>query len=446
MSQRLKSSQFNVLVPHGDALIIYNTMTKALVSLSRESYETLEKLSFPIPPVNRITQSVLASVETLKEQGILVSAGEDETQKALQWYDKVRFDKSCLRLSVLTTYNCNFACVYCIENGVKNLVQMDEGNTSITLAWIKKRALSLNVSNLFVLFYGGEPLLNTKPMYHLAENLHRFTQEHAIALQFAITTNGYLLSEEIVEQLLPYGLSSLTVTLDGSREAHDKKRPHVSGKGTFDRIIQNILSVAPQVRVNLGVNVDSENIDSLPGLMNFLEKTHLKELIHTIDVNPIMPTMSGGVSSHPCSQGEPNDANLLSRIITQKEQMLACGFPIANKLKHVMCGMKQDGGLLVIDPEGKIYTCPAFVGREEFAIGSLEGQELSNKHQEMVHQPPLANCLSCAYFPMCSGGCPYDAYVKTGDYYAPVCHKETLEQWVKSLIQLQYMALQKKTT
>jgi len=34
----------------------------------------------------------------------------------------------------------------------------------------------------------------------------------------------------------------------------------------------------------------------------------------------------------------------------------------------VMCGMKQDGGLLVIDPEGQVYTCPAFVGRDGFSV------------------------------------------------------------------------------
>ncbi len=237
--------------------------------------------------------------------------------------------------------------------------------------------------------------------------------------------------------MLPYGLSSVKVTIDGNRESHDKKRPHISGKGTFDKITQNILSVAPQVRVNLSANVDAENIDSLPLLMGFLEETQLKELIHTIDLNPIMPTMAGDVSSHTCAPSEPSDTNLLSQIIQLKEQMGARGFPVANKLKHVMCGMKQDGGLLVIDPEGQIYTCPAFVGRDEFAVGSLEGQEFSEKHREMVHQSLEDNCLKCAYFPMCSGGCPYDAYIKTGDYCQQICHRETSKQWIESLIRLQ---------
>jgi uncharacterized protein len=295
-----------------------------------------------------------------------------------------------------------------------------------------------------VLFYGGEPLLNTKPMYYLAENLYSFTQEHSIDFRLAITTNGYLLNEKIIERLMPYGLSSVKVTLDGNREDHDRKRPHISGKGTFDRITQNILSVAHKVRVNLSVNVDAENIDSLPLLMDFLTETHLKELIHTIDLNPIMPTMDGGVSLHSCMQSEPSDANLLEQIIRAKEQIVARGFPVANNLKHVVCGMKQNGGMLVIDPQGQIYTCPAFVGRDGCSVGSIEGQELSAKHLKMVSKPPENNCLKCTYFPMCSGGCPYDAYVKKGDCGHTVCNLETLEQWTKNLIRLQYAKLKNK--
>ena len=441
MFERLKFSQFNITVPHENILLVYNTLTRALVSLSKGLYESLENLSTPVAP------AVLTHVDTLKKQGILAPADEDESQKAQRWYDKIRFDKSSMRLSVLTTYNCNFACVYCIEDGVKKPVQMDADYSSLTLDWIKNRVISQGVSNLFVLFYGGEPLLNTKPMYYLAENLYRFTQERSIDFRFAITTNGYLLTEEIIERLSPYGLSSVKVTLDGNREAHDKKRPHISGKGTFDKITRNLLSVAPKVRINLSANVDAENSDSLPLLMDFLQETHLKELIHTIDLNPIMPTMDGGVSSSSCMQNEPSarshpehrgDTNLLSQITKSKEQMVARGFPVANKLKHVVCGMKQDGGLLVIDPKGQIYTCPAFVGRDGFSVGSIEGQELSARHQEMVYQPLGTNCLKCAYFPMCSGGCPYDAYIKTGDCCHTMCNVETLEQWTKSLIRLQY--------
>ena len=169
MSERLKLSQFNVTIPlpkgkgtkgqcrggvtHDNVLLVYNTLTRALVSLSKESYEPLENISTPVKP------EISESVETLKKQGILVKANEDESQKAQRWYDRIRFDKSCMRLSVLTTYNCNFACVYCIENGVKKPVKMDDTYSSLTFDWIKERAISQGVSNLFVLFYGGEPLL-----------------------------------------------------------------------------------------------------------------------------------------------------------------------------------------------------------------------------------------------------------------------------------------------
>ena len=468
MPERLRFSQFNVTIPlpkespsikggrgvvggvvtHDNVFLIYNTLTKALVSLSKELYETLATFSMPVnlSLPSGIGSEVLAHIKTLRKQGVLVSADENESQKAQRWYDKIRFDRSFMRLSVLTTYSCNFNCVYCIEAGVKKPLKMDDTYASLALDWVKSRAISQNASNLFVLFYGGEPLLNTEPIHYLAENLYRFTQENSITFRFAITTNGYLLTTEIIESLLPYGLSSVKVTLDGNREAHDKKRPHISGKGTFDKITQNLLSVAQKVRIYLSANVDEENIDSLPLLLDSLEETHLKDLIHTIDITPIVPTMADDVASYTCNQSEPDDEKLLSQIIELKEQKEARGFPLANKLKQVMCGMKQDGGLLVVDPEGQLYTCPAFAGRDGFSVGSLKEQEFSTRHQKMVSKLPEDNCLKCAYFPMCTGGCPYNAYIKTGNHYNTICNIETLEKWTKNLIKLQYEQLRRKMT
>ena len=52
---------------------------------------------------------------------------------------------------------------------------------------------------------------------------------------------------EVVDRLLPFGLSGVKITLDGDRDTHNRMRPLRGGQGTFDRIIENIRRVAGQV-------------------------------------------------------------------------------------------------------------------------------------------------------------------------------------------------------
>ena len=53
-----------------------------------------------------------------------------------------------------------------------------------------------------------------------------------------------LLTEEVVDRLLPFGLKGVKITLDGDRETHNRMRPLRGGQGTFDRIIENMRRVA----------------------------------------------------------------------------------------------------------------------------------------------------------------------------------------------------------
>ena len=55
-----------------------------------------------------------------------------------------------------------------------------------------------------------------------------------------IITNGLLLTPEVVDRLLPFGLNGVKITLDGDRDTHNRMRPLRGGQGTFDRIIENI--------------------------------------------------------------------------------------------------------------------------------------------------------------------------------------------------------------
>jgi len=82
--------------------------------------------------------------------------------------------------------------------------------------------------------------LNLPVMYELSDRLWHATQARGIPIFVNIITNGLLLTPDVVDRLLPYGLNGIKITLDGDKDAHNRMRPLRGGQGTFDRIVDNI--------------------------------------------------------------------------------------------------------------------------------------------------------------------------------------------------------------
>lgn len=429
----MKLSVFTVFVPYLGRYLVYNTLSRAFVTMGAESKAVLDNLQKP-------TEEVKEQLESLLRLGILVTDDVDERKKAKDWYDRLRYDKSVMRALILTTYNCNFACTYCVEDGVKSNVKMDEAHSHAVVDWLIKRASRERVKHIRVVFYGGEPLLNVMPMEYISQRLHAYAREHSVAFEFTITTNGSLLTEEIVARLLPYGLSSVKITLDGDRRAHNSKRPFKSGKGSFDVIVENICNVADRVAVALGGNVDKENIDSVPRLLAYLEERGLKAKLANVKFSPIVKTLGQAPASLVTQTDcvSLSSSEVLDDLLSLNREAIKRGFKATTKLPVSICGMNQDGGLLVIDPEGKLYTCPAFVGRDGFCVGDINEERLSQKHDSFVKQELEGECLTCASLPLCGGGCRYAAYMKWGDCNKRLCDKDYFDKLTVELLKLRY--------
>lgn len=428
----MKVSSFTLFVPYKDKYLVYNTLSRAFVTMGDELFSALDN------PENLPEETK----EQMIRLGVLVDDDVDESERAKDWYDKLRLNKSMMRTVILTTYNCNFACEYCVEDGVKSNIDMDEQCSHHVVEWLTNRAEREGVKHIRTVFYGGEPLLEVAPIEYISQKLHGYAKEHELSFSFTITTNGSLLTEDIVDRLLPYGLSSVKVTLDGDREAHNSKRPFKSGKGSFDLIVENVSKVADRTAVMLGGNVDKENMDSIQSLLSYLEEKGLKERLADVEFYPIVKTLgqtstalNDGIQTNCISLSE---SKVLDDLLSLKREVAERGFKTNTFLPVSICGMNQDGGLLVIDPLGKIYTCPAFVGRDGFCVGDINSDQLNQRHSFFVNQELKTECLKCVYLPLCGGGCRYAAYVKYGDCSRRICDRDYYQKLSEELLKLRY--------
>jgi uncharacterized protein len=141
--------------PKEGQCIVYQTRTQAQVVVDRELKNILDEL--PTPPQKEEAREALLQLEKM---GLVIDNGADEKQILEEWFEALKGDRSELKATILTTYDCNFACPYCVEEGVKAPVSMDRQTALQTVEYLRKQLETHSPEKLFVTFYGGEPLMN----------------------------------------------------------------------------------------------------------------------------------------------------------------------------------------------------------------------------------------------------------------------------------------------
>jgi uncharacterized protein len=135
---------------------------------------------------------------------------------------------------------CNFRCVYCYEDHSKNKF-MDNDDFDIFCKFISKQ----KISTLRVDYFGGEPLLNISFIKKCNSRLIEIGKEQGFVLTpSSMTTNGYLLTRKNFLMLHDLRITSYQVTVDGDRDSHNRLRPLVNGRGTYDVVYRNLLDMA----------------------------------------------------------------------------------------------------------------------------------------------------------------------------------------------------------
>ena len=290
----MQSSVFNVRVPlpSRDDVFLMNTLTDAQLIVSPDVTALLDRLdgraSFDaLTGDDRETADVAPS--RMASWSLI---GRPIIRLWIATSRRVTTDSSELHITVLTTLQCNFACDYCFQgdHGDHNKFadKMSLDTAAQTAAWVEREMDRVSPEHVTLMFFGGEPLLNLPVMFYLAERLHHSAAARGLDLGISIITNGLLLTPEIVDRLLPFGLRGVKITLDGDRDTHNRMRPLRGGQGTFDRIVENIRAVADRVAVAIGGNFDEATVDAYPALLDYLKEQEFADKLVKVNFKPIV--------------------------------------------------------------------------------------------------------------------------------------------------------------
>ena len=160
------------------------------------------------------------------------------------------------------TRRCNLKCVHCYSNS-QNVQYSDELDTDEG-----KRLISdlTSFGCPVILFSGGEPLMRKD-----LPELIQFAVDKG--MRAVISTNGTLITKEKAQIFSKTGLSYVGVSIDGTRETHDRFR---GVSGAYDASLRGIRNCQEAgIKVGLRFAMTKGNFSEIPHIFDLLEEKNI---------------------------------------------------------------------------------------------------------------------------------------------------------------------------
>ena len=307
-------------------------------------------------------------------------------------------------LFVELTNGCNLHCLHCGSNcSGQNTIYID---TELLLNALYTVAEDFDRSSVMICLTGGEPLLHPD-FFLIAEEIVK------LGFPWGMTTNGTLIDDSTARRLKALSLQSITISLDGTNESHDKLRGR---KGAFQSTVHAI-HMLNQVGIPVQITsvIHNKNITQLEEMYSLMIKLNVFSW-RIINIEPI-----GRATEHNALLlSHENMIRLLSFIRSKRfdpsckmDVRYGCShylsFEYENEVRdgYFLCG----SGILVgsILCNGDIFSCLDIERRPELIQGNIALDRFSdvwyNKFKEFrINRTLLSDkCSQCEERSFCHG-------------------------------------------
>lgn len=392
----MKWSKYNILSKSDKyGHLLFNTMSMVFLQINDEDLSAwLELKSNP----DKVAE--FSNGNFLLKSRIIVKDDDEDLNVYLTDVLKNRYNSSDLALTILPTRGCNFGCIYCYEQE-RPLINMSEDTEQAIIRFVKSNP---NLKRLSVVWYGGEPLLNFPSIRRLSEAFIGMDIEYSAKM----VCNGYLLTEDIANEIERLKICNIQITLDGIADIHDQRRPLLGGQPTYEKIMSNLkylLSVNHSVTIDIRSNIDRRNMDEYHKFYEEFRKEIPDSRV------TLYPGFVSDLLSDECVSVEDNiseggyKAQFALDIFNRYGIEIKAFLP---KFRRHSC-VASKYFAFVIGPEGEIYKCWRMVGNKEQTLGNVRsGLDLAKFSRYLVGADYTRDpkCLNCEFITLCGGGCP----------------------------------------
>lgn len=366
-------------------------------------------------------------IQDLAEEGTIYSEDRYE-QIAIDSMDDEDYIKAiCLNV----IHGCNLRCKYCFADegeyhGHKGVMSLDTAKKAIDYV-IKRSGPRKNIE---IDLFGGEPTMIMDTIKEIIKYARGNEAKWNKKIRFTMTTNATLLNDEMMEYM-DKEMGNIILSLDGRKEVNDKVRVKPDGSGSYNDILPNIKKMISKRTKGKTFYVRGtftrQNTDFYQDVMSMLN-----EGFREISIEPVVLE-----KGHPLAIREEDIPVIFDNYDKLYEEMLRrkregkdefTFYHFNIDLQGGPCVYKRISGCgagfeyVAITPQGDVYPCHQFVGKEEYKLGSVYddtyNKELSKKfkHAHIYNKPKCRDCWARFY---CSGGCQANNVNFNGDMKIP---------------------------
>ena len=321
------------------------------------------------------------------------------------------------------TLNCCFACKYC---GSKAGKARDNELTTSECISIANQLVELGCKRVSLI--GGEVFMRND-WNVIASFLHRN------GVKTDLVTNGFRMSNQIINEIKDSGIDSIAVSLDSIPEIHNKYRQ----TGSFERAIDTIRILSENnLPVSVISTINAENVLYLKEFYNYLLRLPIfswqiqacipmgnakDRILYGFDFNNVIGFVSQNLDSSPFNMGVADNIGYFAN----KEGSIRGVKNGITVFRGCRAGLTSIG----IDSCGNVKGCEALYD-DVFIEGNLREVSLSsiwNNPKSFVYNRSFSinqlegKCASCEYGQICKGGCrAYNYFTNNHNLYnSPNC-------------------------
>lgn len=272
-------------------------------------------------------------------------------------------------LYLMMAQHCNFACTYCpipalAKRYGEHLLPFEDAVAGISL-WQKHiKEQSQDGDPYFLIFYGGEPLLNQEMLEWLLPYVANEQSAGRLPekLDLMLCTNGSLMGKRL-SKLLARHKVTVAIGIDGPREHNDRIRITVKGNPAFTDIERTIKQLVDNgVRVVASVTITPANVRQLAEYHAFFRKLGISQFgFNLMKGKALIRELDGGSIEEYCQTAA---WGILQGITSLTEDGRCYEYQLEKKLTALRNNLPFSvdctcyGNQIVVQADGQVSNCP----------------------------------------------------------------------------------------
>jgi sulfatase maturation enzyme AslB (radical SAM superfamily) len=265
-------------------------------------------------------------------------------------------------LTFIVTDDCNFNCSYCTQKKEKKTINNTTIETSIDFFYPYLKT----GERIFINFYGGEPLLAYDKIKHALRLLTEKNKQEQKQFVFAMTTNGSLLTGEILDFFSNYNFV-LVLSFDGLAQELGRKKFTLS---LMEELIKKIQTYT-NIRFEINSVFTPQTIDLFSKSMRFiLEQGEPDVTFNIVSTEDWTPAQFAALKNE---LQQFND--FMAHFYKETDRMPVLNFRSATTKEEKKRGIfncSAGRNRAAITPEGKVWGCHMFHDYFNSVAGHVE--------------------------------------------------------------------------